>query len=372
MGEAIIILKKKQLGLALLLMGLVLGVTAGVDVSAQAAVKVYHQTTPALKVGKLRNLKDRTVHYVKMPKTYVHGNLHSPNQIRRIKGAKMNFKTKYLLPYPGYKNQAWGNPQSLTTDGRYFYVIYCPTNWKNRGRVVRYDKQKLDKMGATPLEVQTAYTQTNERELAIRKAVKVGPAFTTGHGQSLAYDWKHKRLYMWIDKESAPRVPMNRYGYIAQISGKSLAPIHKIRFKLKSGRVSKPGGHVLTFDRYGNAFFWTKPTVHTALIYKGTISRKKVHFRMTNQLLTQNPGTRLQSMAYNPHNKRLYLVADDSIASFPAKSLVGKGSLKNKQFKWTEFSPKREFEGLTFTKDGTPYLLTNHHPELFVGDRNWW
>lgn len=362
-------MKRLRIGLVILV-GLVLGMLSGI--SAQA-YHVVHQRSSALSVGRLRVVNDRAVHYVGVPKKYQHARYpHGINRINSTRGSRVNFTTKYLLPYPGYRHQAWGNPQSMTTDGRYLYVIYCPTAWKNRGRLVRYDLRALESSHATPRDVQRAYVSNGQKARVIRRAIKVGPVFVTGHGQSLAYNWKDHHLYMWCDKESAPRVPANQYGYISQISNTQLKPTHKIRFRLKQGKFAVPGGHVLTFDKYGNAYFWTRPSARRVYIYKGRVSAKRVKFRLTHQVLRNGPGTRVQSMAYNPRTGKLYLVADGSIANLPAKKLNGQGHLTSSNVKWNRFSPQRELEGLTFTRNGRAYLLSNHNPEVLMGNRTNW
>jgi len=337
------------------------------------AYSTYHQKSSALSVGKLRSLNNSRVHYVKAPKNYRHAkNTHGINTIKHSRGTAVTFKTKYLLPLPGYHNQAWGNPQSVATNGRYLYVLYCPTAWHNRGRIVRYDMQKLNKLGLTPRQLQTAYTSNAAAQLASHAAVKIGAPFETGHGQSLAYNWKNRHLYMWCDKEKSAATPVNQYGYIKQIKADTLTPRYQIRFRLKHKRFSVPGGHVLTFDTQGRAYFWSRPTTHRVYIYRGTISKHHVKFSLTHQVLSHGPGTHVQSMGYNPHTKRVYLVADDSIASLPVSKLAGKGHLSKSSVRWTKFGSKREFEGLTFTKSGHAYLLSNHNPEILISNRTSW
>jgi len=354
-------------------MGLFLGGLSFLPSTSAAAYHVVHQRSSALSVGRLRAVNDSAVHYVQVPKSYRHApNLHRGNVIKQTRGASITFKTRYLLPYPGYRHQAWGNPQSVAATGRYLYVVYCPTAWHNRGRIVRYDVSALQKLHVTPQQVQRTYRTGNGQSRAIQRAIKVGPAFVTGHGQSLAYNWHDHQLYMWCDKEKAPRVPANKDGYISQISGSQLKPIHQVRFRLKHGHFAVAGGHVLTFDKYGNAYFWTRPTTHHVYIYKGRVSSRHVKFRLTHQVLQHGPGTRVQSMGYNPRTGQLYLVADDSIAKLPAKKLNGKGHLTKHNVTWNKFSSRREFEGLAFAHNGQAYLLTNHNPEILTGNRSNW
>lgn len=356
---------------------LALGLVGGLSVTPAQAVTVVHQEQGALVApSKPRVLNDQRVHFVNVPGQYATAqNLHGVNTIASTAGAAVTFKTKYLLPIPGYKHEAWGNPQSMVTAGRYIYVIYCPTTWHNRGRIVRFDRQKLDQLKVTPRQLQRVYTTkaaSSKKEAAIRKAITIGPAFTTGHGQSLAFNWKNHQLYMWQDRESAPRVPISQMGVLQHIDALTLKPDKVIRFRLKSDNLSVPGGHVLTFDKQGRAYFWTRPSASQVYIYQGKVSATHVTFRLTRQILAHGPGTRVQSMAYNPTNDRIYLVSDDSIASLPVKKLAGSGHLTSQDVKWTGFASKREFEALNFTNDGHAYLMSNHNPEILQSTGTTW
>lgn len=468
--------------------GAVLALGAGLSLTLGAqAMPIVHQRASALASGRTRLLNDYRVKMWHQPRHYKHArHLHGRNTIRGTQGVRVTFKTAYLLPSPGYHHQAWGNPQSMATVGRYIYVVYCPTNWHNRGRVVRFDQKWLKAHHVTARQLQKVYTKkaahsarerairsaikvgptfitghgqslaynwhdhhlymwcdreskprvpTNQygyinristhtlrpnhqirfrlrnrrmavpgghvltfdrsgrayfwtrpsakrvytakaarsaREKAIRSAIKIGPAFTTGHGQSLAYNWQDGQFYMWCDRESAPRVPINQEGVLQRISPQTLRPVKQIHFRLRAGHFAVPGGHVLTFDRQGHAYFWTRPSASRVYIYQGTIGQDAVHFRLTRQVLTHGPGTRVQSMAYNPQNDRLYLVSDDSIASLPVAGLAGNGHLTPADVRWTGFASKREFEALNFTADGRAYLMSNHDPEILQSTSTTW
>ncbi|ANZ65137.1 hypothetical protein AYR62_14305 [Secundilactobacillus paracollinoides] len=347
--------------------------------SASASWKIVHQKSSGL-VGYhrylMRNINDKKVHFVKVPKSYVHAS-GSTHTIKSTKGTKVSFTTKYLLPSPGRNKARWGNPQSIAiSKGRLMYVVYCPTNLKNKGQIVRYNLNTLDKLGirSSPKLLQSVYVKHKGKYSAlqkrIQKAIKVGPMFTTGHGQSLAYNFKSGALYMWRDKEKSARVPTSMYGEIQHISPKSLRPDRMVRFKLSSGGMHLPGGHDLAFDKSGNAYFWTNPGAG-GYVYKGKISAKHVSFRLTHQIIKHLPGTRIQSMGYNPVRKRLYLVSDGSIASFSASRLKGRGSLTNSNFNWSSLSPKRELEGLAFDKSGHGYLLSNRQPEVLESSHRY-
>lgn len=351
-----------------------LGLGLAATVPAHAAATTVKQTSAALVTSKrMTTLNDRQVHYVPVPSSYADAtHPQGVNTIASDRGSAVTFKTKYLLPIPGYRHQAWGDPQSSAVVGHYLYVVYCPTAWHNRGRIVRFNLQTLADLKATPRQLQMVYTNAaaqSAQEMMIRSAIKVGPAFTTGHGQSLAYDWHNHQFYMWCDRESAPRVNMSQYGVLQQINATSLQPVHRIQFRLKAKHFAVPGGHVLAFDKAGHAYFWTRPRANEVYIYQGNIHRNHVSFRLTKQILAHGPGTCVQSMAYNPNNGRLYLVADDSIASLPAKKIE---HLSSGDVKWTGFASHREFEGLTFGNDGQAYLMSNHQPEILAGNSlNW-
>lgn len=357
------------------LVGLVMVIVGSGAVEAQA-MPIVHQRSSGLITTRTRILNDTRVKTWHQPKRYKHAkHPHGVNVIKRAAGVAVTFKTRALLPSPGYHHQAWGNPQSMAIVGRYTYVVYCPTKWHNQGRIVRFDRVKLQAIHATPRQLQKAYTtaaQLDPQEHAIRQAIKVGPKFITGHGQSLAYNWHDHHLYMWCDREKAPRVPLNQYGYINRISARTLRPNHQIRFRLHNRHGTVPGGHVLTFDRAGHAYFWTRPSAHQVNLYQGTITLHRVKFRLTHQVLRHAPGPRVQSIGYNPRNRRLYLVSDDSIASLPVHSLRGHGHLTAKSVRWTGFTPRREFEALAFTGNGRAYLMSNHEPEVLMSTGLKW
>lgn len=346
----------------------------GQSVTADASVKVYQQRSTALinHPSSIRTLNNSKVKYVKVPKGFTHmkSNNHT-NEMRAISGKGVTFKTRFLLPDPGKDNQPWGNPQSIAVSkSGYMYIVYCPTSLHNEGRIVRYDMKRLIQLGVEkdPKLLQSTYVkhdgQYSDKQKEVQRAIKVGGLFDTGHGQSLAYNLKTHALYMWRDNETKSGAPTSMAGYIQHISASSLKPDRAISFHLVShGYIH--GGHTLTFDKYGNAYFWSNPG-NGANIYKGRVSTSHVIFRRTDQVLRHLPGTHVQSMGYSTKRGRLYLISDDSIASFPAKQLNGHGSLKNSSFEWSELTPKRETEGLTFDGSGHGYLLVNHDPEVLL------
>ncbi|KRK48578.1 hypothetical protein FC96_GL001690 [Secundilactobacillus kimchicus JCM 15530] len=360
---------------------IILMMLLGQPVVARAKWHIYHQKSSALvdyHRSRMRVVNDRKVQYKKVPKRYAHMSKSSTiHEIKATQGRRATFKTRYLLPNPGKNGQRWGNPQSIAiSKNRIMSVVYCPTNLKNKGRIVQFDLNRLDQAGVIedPASLQTVFVKHkghySQDQKTLQHAIKVGPLFTTGHGQSLAYNFKTHGLYMWRDCEKRARVPVNKWGYIQHINAKSLRPDRLIRFRLRSHGLSVPGGHTLAFDGAGNAYFWTNPGFG-GYIYKGHIGKKHVTFRLTRQILKHIPGTRIQSMGYNPVRKRLYLISDGSIASFSSAKLKGRGHLTNRSFDYSAFTPKREFEGLAYDQKGHAYLLVNHQPEVLVANRSY-
>ncbi|MFC6253050.1 hypothetical protein ACFP1H_00265 [Secundilactobacillus hailunensis] len=332
----------------------------GAGMTANAAS--YTQRSNAItqySSGSLRTVDNKATGFVKAG-NYAGGSGIS-NTIKSVSGnQKWTLKTKYVFPRADAAKNSdkydMTNPQSSAYDGgHYLYVVYQPhyaAGMKNKGFVVRYDLNKLGKMS---LEKQQGLLDSKSGS----SAVKVGGIFTTGHGQSLAYDKKSKSLYMWRDTTMSA----TRESTLQRISTSSLTPNKAITFHMSNHGANVPGGHDLTFDHSGNAFYWTVSGSRVK-VYKGTIGSKSVHFRLTKQLFDHRPGTHEQAMGYNGHNGRLYLVADDSITSFPAKKLNGNGSLKASDFKYTKFNSHREFESLNFDNGGHGLLMSNRDPEI--------
>lgn len=311
--------------------------------------------------GSLRTVNNKVTGFVKAGSYSFAKNPGGSNTISSVGGnQKWTLKTAYQLANThaakGNAKYDMTNPQSAAYDGgHYLYVVYQPHYTKgmtNKGFVARYDLNKLKGMSH-------AKQQSLMDSKSGSSAVKVGGIFTTGHGQSLAYDKKHHSLYMWRDTT----LGATRTSTLQRISTSSLKPNKAITFHMTNHGTNVPGGHDLTFDHSGNAYYWTVSGSRVK-VYKGTIGSKSVHFRLTKQLFDHRPGTHEQAMGYNGHNGRLYLVADDSITSFPAKKLNGNGSLKASDFKYSKFNSHREFESLNFDNSGHGLLLSNRTPEV--------
>lgn len=287
----------------------------------------------------------------------------TPTQVTTNRGKRVTFRSNVFLPTTYQHSADWGNPQSavLTQNGNTLYEMI--TSHNNHGRVIRYNLAALRKQGISSTHMdalrRASYDHSVHKETAgdkaILKNVKVGPTFNTGHGQSLALNPKNGQL--WFVGKTAI------HSNVQQVSTRSLKPVKKINFMLKS---TVPMGENLTFDKKGNAYFYTYSgggwaPKGTVKIYQGKIYSKSVKFHLVMQGLRHNPGTKGQSIGYNPHRNRLYFVSDGSIASIPLNKL---GHLKASQVEASNFSGHREFEGLQFTSNGNAYLLSNRGPEL--------
>lgn len=351
----------KHLGL---MTSAIAGTVALLGFAGTANAASYTQKSNAItqySSGSLRTVDNKATGFVKAGAYAFAKNPGGSNTIASVGGnQKWTLKTEFQLANThnakGSAKYDMTNPQSAAYDGgHYLYVVYQPHYTKgmtNKGFVARYDMNKLKGMS---LAKQQALMDSKSGS----SAVKVGGIFTTGHGQSLAYDKKHKSLYMWRDTSMSA----TRTSTLQRISTSSLTPNKAITFHMSSHGANVPGGHDLTFDHSGNAYYWTV-SGSKVKVYKGTIGSKTVHFRLTKQLFAHRPGTHEQAMGYNGHNGRLYLVADDSITSFPAKKLNGNGSLKASDFKYTKFNSHREFESLIFDNSGHGMLMSNRTPEI--------
>lgn len=190
--------------------------------------------------------------------------------------------------------------------------------------------------------------------------MKVGPKFQSGHAQSLALNPKTNELWFVKSYKEKARATVER------LSMTTLKPNAKVSFTLKANTHM---GSVLTFDKAGHAYFWTQtksawPTapLNSVKFYQGTLSKKRVHFKLILQGLRRAPGQVLQSMSYNSQNGRLYLVSDESIFSVPTSKL---GKLKTSDVGCSNFKGQREFEALVWKhRSNTGYLLTNKGPEM--------
>lgn len=339
------------------IVGVATGVLLAASVAGVASAATYVQRSNALiQYGSLRLVNNHNVHFVKANGNYSWSkNPSGRDTIKSTSGTKWTLRTKYLLPttHAVFGKSAFDvtNPQAAAFGGKYLFVLYAPHNTVGKGFVVRYSSAAFAKMGS----IQSALDSKKGSS-----GIKVGPQIDVGHGQSLAYNRKQHSLWMWRDR---PDMKPTASSTIQRISMSSLRPNRAIKFHMNNRGAMVPAGHNLTFDNSGHAYWWGISGGHVK-IYRGVLGAKSIRVSLVKQLLKNQTGTHQQSMGYNPHNGRLYLVSDDSIQTLPASKTYGHGSLKPSDIKYTRFHSGREFESMIFDKSGHAMLLTNRNPEL--------
>ncbi|TGD19937.1 hypothetical protein [Levilactobacillus suantsaiihabitans] len=343
-----------------------------------AHAKTYTQHGNALanyNVNKYKTVKNKNMFVKRYTFQQSYSNIFqtSPTSISSTKGKKVTFKSNVFLPVTYNRSADWGNPQSevLTKDGKTLYELITTSSQSTEGWIVRYNLGALrSKFGISTSHMDAlrratydhSVNQMTSTDKAIMKYIKIGPKFNTGHGQSLAMNPKNGQLWFI-------GAPVKIHSNVQQVSTKTLKPTKKIKFMLKN---TVTMGSNLTFDKKGNAYFFTYSNGGWApkgavKIYKGKINKKSVKFHLVMQGLRYRPGTKPQSIAYNVKRNRLYFVSDSSISSVPVSKL---GHLKAKQVEATNLNGKREFEGIQFTKNGAGYLMTNKGAELMKTTTN--
>lgn len=264
-----------------------------------------------------------------------------------------------------------GNPQSLalTPGGQSAYVMYTKTGGANTGFIVKYNLSQLRKISHTTNNLAIIRQATNALQKgkgrsqfkSVLAAIKVGPTFKTGHGQSLALNPKTNQLWFVQNPGKA-----GGYATVQQVAKSTLKPCTTIRFRLQSAhRNQVTMGNNLTFDRNGYVYFSSYVSGTRQLkIYRGTLSTRQTKFKLIMQGLANRPGTKNQSVGYNAVSNRLYFISDDAISSVSVGKL---GHLKKTDVQSTTFNSGREFEGLAFDQTGRGYLLTNKGAEILTG-----
>jgi hypothetical protein len=324
------------------------------------------------------------------------------------KSTKWTFKSQFFLPVTVNKKEVggWTEPQSMvvTPDGKYIFVLYGhkagSKSKLSKGFIVRYDYTKMKKLGLTSsknlYKIRKAawdkayhYPDIYKKSSTDKKifsCMKVGPLFTVGHGQSLAYNPKTKQLWMWQDREKSGGGFSDKNGVarLQRVSKTTLKADLVINFKITSkGGSPIQMGHNLAFDKKGYGYFVTTggaqvfsdPTdpstgsAQTVLkVYKITFgSKNKVRINWIQNIQNgpREAGSPIQSLGYNPRTNKLIVVGDDSILTLPVSKLTGKiGDLKASDIHYANFNTKREFESITFDKSGYAYMLLNRGPEI--------
>ncbi len=209
--------------------------------------------------------------------------------------------------------------------------------------------------------------KSSEADYIYKKYVRVSGQMTVGHGQTLAYNPKTKKLWYIPNAK-------RKWGKAVMVNPDTLKQEASIDFVFKKN-IKCPS--VLTFDKNGNAYVYTKSyggwaPKNTAKIYKGTITPSKVKFRLVMSGIRYAPGDIVQSIGYNPANDCLYLMSDCSIIRVPvAKLNTKKSKLKKSHIKAARFGGQREFEGIAFDNAGNGYFLVNKPDEIMQVNRGF-
>lgn len=341
----------------------------------------YTQKGYALSTYKAKNfhLVNNHNYYVKKIGTYSRSKTYeatgsfqtTADTYKTIKGNNSaTLHTDFYLPVSYHSSGDFASLQSLvvTPNGKKGYVMYLTSHTSNTGWIVKYDLNKLRSVyGASSSNMailrmaSNAYSKgkATAEQRAVLKCLTVGPKFNAGHCQSLSINPKNNQ--MWFTKTTGKA---GAYGSAIRVSLSSLKPISTINFRLRASngaKISVPNN--LAFDKRGYAYFASYASGGTVKFYQGTISSKKVHFKLLMKGLKHQPGATHQGLAYNPKQDRLYMVTDDALVSVPVVKTV-KAKLTAGDVKASVFNSKREFESLSFLSNGHGFLLTNRGPEI--------
>lgn len=293
------------------------------------------------------------------------------NLIKTIDGYQnYTFKTEYFLPMNWREvedsgtNEYWYNCQAISIHGKYMYVLTSAGYDLNKGFIVRYDMNILNKYNLTTSNLSSMRDLGNDlqhsnyltkNEKAIKKAIKVGPVFNTGHGQSLSYNSKDNSMWMWQDDgfNSSIRLMSIDMNYLKPNKTYNLSASYN-NHKIKEFRN-------LAFDKDGNFYTdYTKKTENntngSSIIFKGkVINETSVQIEHLGTIKNR-PGTYSQSLSINLATNRMYFVSDGVFYTIPVDKLNNKTLTKN-DFHYSVFDTNREFEGISFDNEGNSYLL---------------
>lgn len=285
------------------------------------------------------------------------------NIIKTQKGTDYTLKTEYFLPLSWTKSGDWANVQSITIGGKYMYnlILKSKNSGETKGFIVKYDMKKLNKyhankagtslsdLRALALNTQFKRSSTSNQK-NLKTAITVGPVFTVGHGQSLAYNPKTPGyLWMWQDVSESETT-------LLLIKQSTLKPVKAYKF----GSGVKP--NTLTFDSAGNFYFYQIQSAGPINIYTGRVVNDNVKMKLLT-IIKNRPGYYGQSISYNPANKRLYLISDGAFTSLPVEKLRN-NQLTSKDLEYTVLKSKREVEGFAFDSKGHGYLLVTRAAEV--------
>ena len=275
-------------------------------------------------------------------KSWMSKGSHRRETVRSISGPKVTFKTVRFLPRR-IGSAHYLQSIAVTPNGHYAYLGYGASSYLS------------------------GYTKIARVNLRRRHGgIKAGRRFFGGHGQALSYNPRTNQLWLLVDVIG----PVNR-GAFAEISAKSLRPVHRLRFRFGNEEM----GDDLAFDSRGTAYnedrIWNYNSTGrfhpgSIVLYRGLINRHRAKFVRINQGIFQAPGQVIQGMACNPRTRRLYIETDEAIMSMPIRKL---GHLSSRNVKETILKGHREYEGLSFDRTGHAYILMNQPDEVLRSTR---
>ncbi|VDG26059.1 hypothetical protein [Lactiplantibacillus mudanjiangensis] len=351
-------------------------------------------------------------------------------------------KIKYIGKY--------GEPQGVVMYKKYMYIqmTFRHNGNKRKGRIVRYDLSKLDKLinkngkhdkivralqkarkymytlsssksKQTKLQ-HAAHKHLSSYNYKVYSAVKLGPKFYTGHGQSFSFNPHDKHLYNAAYSLKSDSQKKSHPFKFQKISLTKLKPVKTWKLNIRV-RGTEPfllvfhhqvtkrylQMHNLTFDKAGNFYFtdtrkgklisnkkaitkrmgeYTKKPGYKpgsgsgkyknsygkdTLIYRGKFNKKgtKVSSISLVQEITHAIGSQDQGLAYSGSNNKLFLIYDNAFMSIPVKKLNHKMSLKTLNFTVLNSDVRRESEGMGIRSDGKGYLVMNRFAEATKSDK---
>lgn len=193
---------------------------------------------------------------------------------------------------------------------------------------------------------------------------KTGPTFKGGHAQGVAINNRTNKLW-FINKSSnndgddhAGKMTRGRF---IEVSTKSLKPVNSIKFNLQRGYYFN---NTLAFTNRGTFIAvdmdnHQKQQSHSFTFYRTPgLGLHKKWFRLGTVLKHVPHSAIIECLAYNPQNRHLYIESEtpNELWSLPINKLL-KNSLSTHDIRTARIPFKLEPEGLTFTYQGSAYLM---------------
>jgi len=294
---------------------------------------------------------------------------------KKKKGLNYVFKTELFLPIK-VKNKGDYDIQNQLIVGKYIYVVYVSKKDDNKGFMVRYDYKKLQKLGVTESKTVYLLRRAIDRKLTgqkmeaidkkIVKCMKIGPIFTMGHGQTFAYNYKTKELWMAMDlRDKNGKLISNDVTTFERINLTKMKPDKAIKFTMKGWSPSASAWQTpftMTFDENGTGYFVRDFKTYYGL-FAFTIDSNDVVRVEYVQNIKYGPSkvNHIQSMSYNPYRNTINIITNGGMMSFPSAKV---GKLKASDFKYELFKTNREFETIQFDSKGYAYLQVSKGPEI--------